>query len=88
MLDEFKGEPALDAGLVSAAQAVEHYEIAPTVAVVVHHQSNWNCFCKAHSWSVIYQQFPGRVRLRMDWELLSGHYFGGRLGFLIDFVDN
>ena len=28
MLDEFKGEPALDAGLVSAAQTVEHYEIA------------------------------------------------------------
>lgn len=28
ILDEFKGEPALDAGLVSSAQAVEHYEIA------------------------------------------------------------
>jgi ferritin-like metal-binding protein YciE len=28
VLDEFKGEPALDAGLVSSAQAVEHYEIA------------------------------------------------------------
>ena len=28
MLDEFKGQPALDAALVSAAQAVEHYEIA------------------------------------------------------------
>jgi ferritin-like metal-binding protein YciE len=28
MLDEFKGAPALDAALVSAAQAVEHYEIA------------------------------------------------------------
>lgn len=28
MLDEFKGEPALDAALISAAQAVEHYEIA------------------------------------------------------------
>jgi ferritin-like metal-binding protein YciE len=26
-MDEFKGSPALDAGLVSAAQAVEHYEI-------------------------------------------------------------
>ena len=25
--DEYKGSPALDAGLVSAAQAVEHYEI-------------------------------------------------------------
>lgn len=25
--DEFKGTPALDAGLISAAQAVEHYEI-------------------------------------------------------------
>ena len=25
---EFKGSPALDAGLISAAQAVEHYEIA------------------------------------------------------------
>jgi hypothetical protein len=24
----------------------------------------------------------------MDWELLSGYCFGGRLGFLIDFVDN
>ena len=28
MLDEYKGTPALDAGLVAAAQAVEHYEIA------------------------------------------------------------
>lgn len=27
VLDEFKGSPALDAGLVSSAQAVEHYEI-------------------------------------------------------------
>lgn len=26
--EEFKGAPALDAGLISAAQAVEHYEIA------------------------------------------------------------
>ena len=26
-MDEFKGMPALDAGLVAAAQAVEHYEI-------------------------------------------------------------
>jgi ferritin-like metal-binding protein YciE len=25
--EEFKGEPALDAGLIAAAQAVEHYEI-------------------------------------------------------------
>lgn len=28
IMDEFKGSQALDAGLVSAAQAVEHYEIA------------------------------------------------------------
>jgi ferritin-like metal-binding protein YciE len=28
ILSEFKGAPALDAGLVAAAQAVEHYEIA------------------------------------------------------------
>lgn len=28
ILDEFKGAAALDAGLISAAQAVEHYEIA------------------------------------------------------------
>lgn len=28
IMDEFKGTQALDAGLVSAAQAVEHYEIA------------------------------------------------------------
>ncbi len=28
IMKEFRGEPALDAGLVSAAQAVEHYEIA------------------------------------------------------------
>jgi ferritin-like metal-binding protein YciE len=28
IMDEFKGTPALDAGLISAAQAVEHYEIA------------------------------------------------------------
>jgi ferritin-like metal-binding protein YciE len=27
IIDEFKGSPALDAGLISAAQAVEHYEI-------------------------------------------------------------
>jgi ferritin-like metal-binding protein YciE len=28
IMDEFKGAPALDAGLVAAGQAVEHYEIA------------------------------------------------------------
>jgi ferritin-like metal-binding protein YciE len=28
VMDEFKGTPALDAGLLAAAQAVEHYEIA------------------------------------------------------------
>jgi ferritin-like metal-binding protein YciE len=28
ILQEYKGAPALDAGLVAAAQAVEHYEIA------------------------------------------------------------
>jgi ferritin-like metal-binding protein YciE len=28
ILEEFKGDPALDAGLVAAAQAVEHYEMA------------------------------------------------------------
>jgi ferritin-like metal-binding protein YciE len=27
-MDEFKGTPALDAGLLAAAQAVEHYEIS------------------------------------------------------------
>ena len=27
-MEEYKGAPALDAGLVAAAQAVEHYEIA------------------------------------------------------------
>jgi ferritin-like metal-binding protein YciE len=28
IMKEFKGTPALDAGLLAAAQAVEHYEIA------------------------------------------------------------
>lgn len=28
VLDSFKGSPAIDAGLIAAAQAVEHYEIA------------------------------------------------------------
>src|SRR6195256_2362748 len=28
ILDEYKGSPALDAGLLAAAQAVEHYEIS------------------------------------------------------------
>jgi ferritin-like metal-binding protein YciE len=28
VMKEFKGSPALDAGLLAAAQAVEHYEIA------------------------------------------------------------
>jgi len=28
IIEEYKGSPALDAGLVAAAQAVEHYEIA------------------------------------------------------------
>lgn len=28
VLEEFKGSPALDAGIVASAQAVEHYEIA------------------------------------------------------------
>ena len=27
IMDEYKGAPALDAGLISAAKAVEHYEI-------------------------------------------------------------
>jgi len=27
-MKEYKGSPALDAGLISAAQAVEHYEIS------------------------------------------------------------
>ena len=27
-MEEFKGTPALDAGLLAAAQAVEHYEIS------------------------------------------------------------
>jgi len=28
IIEEFKGSPAIDAGLIGAAQAVEHYEIA------------------------------------------------------------
>jgi ferritin-like metal-binding protein YciE len=28
IMDEYRGEPALDAGLLAAAQAVEHYEIS------------------------------------------------------------
>jgi len=28
IMEEFKGAPVLDAGLISAAQAVEHYEMA------------------------------------------------------------
>ena len=28
VIEEFKGSPAIDAGLIGAAQAVEHYEIA------------------------------------------------------------
>jgi len=28
IMEEFKGSPALDAGLISSAQAVEHYEMA------------------------------------------------------------
>ncbi len=28
IIEDFKGQPAMDAGLASAAQAVEHYEIA------------------------------------------------------------
>jgi hypothetical protein len=27
-MEEYKGEPALDAGLLAAAQAVEHYEMS------------------------------------------------------------
>jgi ferritin-like metal-binding protein YciE len=27
-MDEYKGSPALDAGLLAAAQAVEHYEMS------------------------------------------------------------
>ncbi len=29
IMSEYKGVPALDAGLLAAAQAVEHYEISP-----------------------------------------------------------
>ena len=28
IIEDYKGAPALDAGLIAAAQAVEHYEIA------------------------------------------------------------
>jgi ferritin-like metal-binding protein YciE len=28
IMDEYKGSPALDAGLLAAAQAVEHYEMS------------------------------------------------------------
>ena len=28
IMEEYKGSPALDAGLLAAAQAVEHYEIS------------------------------------------------------------
>jgi ferritin-like metal-binding protein YciE len=35
ILEEYKGAPALDAGLVAAAQAVEHYEIARYGTLVV-----------------------------------------------------
>jgi len=28
VLDSYKGQPAIDAGLIAAAQAVEHYEMA------------------------------------------------------------
>jgi ferritin-like metal-binding protein YciE len=31
IMSEYKGAPALDAGLLAAAQAVEHYEISRTV---------------------------------------------------------
>ncbi len=34
ILAEYKGSPALDAGLVAAAQAVEHYEIARYGALI------------------------------------------------------
>lgn len=35
ILEEYKGAPALDAGLVASAQAVEHYEIARYGTMVV-----------------------------------------------------
>ena len=35
IMEEYKGAPALDAGLVAAAQAVEHYEIARYGTLVV-----------------------------------------------------
>ncbi len=34
IIEEFKGSPALDAGLLAAAQAVEHYEIARYGALI------------------------------------------------------
>jgi ferritin-like metal-binding protein YciE len=33
IMEQFRGTPALDAGLVSSAQAVEHYEIARYVTL-------------------------------------------------------
>ncbi|RLP22130.1 ferritin-like domain-containing protein [Mesorhizobium sp. YM1C-6-2] len=35
IMSEYKGAPALDAGLVAAAQAVEHYEIARYGTLIV-----------------------------------------------------
>ena len=40
IMDEYKGTPALDAGLISAAQAVEHYEI-PAMARSPHGPTSW-----------------------------------------------
>ena len=34
-MEEYKGAPALDAGLIASAQAVEHYEIARYGTLVV-----------------------------------------------------
>jgi ferritin-like metal-binding protein YciE len=40
VMKEYKGSPALDAGLLAAAQAVEHYEIS-RYGTLRHGRKNW-----------------------------------------------
>jgi ferritin-like metal-binding protein YciE len=43
IMKDYKGMPALDAGLLAAAQAVEHYEISRATARSGHGPKSWEC---------------------------------------------
>jgi ferritin-like metal-binding protein YciE len=66
IMQEYKGSPALDAGLLSAARAVEHYEISRYGTL----RTKTAIFCprcrKSHKLSVIWAWLANETPLARD----------------------